>query len=58
MSDTNSEEEQDVQSGTESCPYCGEDCICDEVAIQYEPMQTDDAAVDHSVWTALGKVLA
>ncbi len=42
----------------DECPLCGPDCICEEVESQYQPMQTDDAAVDHSVWTLLGKVLA
>ena len=48
------EEEMDdipeIPSKDGICSMCGdpvEDCICDEVLPQYQPMQTDDGAVDH-----------
>jgi hypothetical protein len=39
-----------------TCSRCGElleDCMCEEVNIQYQPMQTDDGAVDHTTPTRM-----
>jgi hypothetical protein len=38
-----------VWTDEDTCPDCGAaltDCICDEMAAQYEPMQDDDGIVD------------
>lgn len=47
---------QSPPSANGICSMCGdpvEDCICDEVLPQYQPMQDEDGAVDHTTPTRM-----
>lgn len=61
MDEEEEQQEENIASADGVCPDCGdpvEDCECEYIESQFGCMQTDDAAVDHSVWTSLGRVLA